>query len=159
MSNNEQVGPGSRFRDSDTGQMYIQMSEQTDAGSRTRTRLYEDGTVRVDHFGVDEPGQRHAHAIDEAHLERGDDAWTATYRREQGGRVVFDREAAAKREALIEEAGRLRDSGASAPADVHRLRAQWRNTGSTGDPARDRRLEHQFRGLLDRGRDRGRRGR
>lgn len=144
----EHLGPGERYQQPNGGRVYIQSSETDADGVRTRTRLYDDGTVQVDRFGVDTPGAKHSHAIDDAQLARGDEQWDPVYRRELGGKVTFDRGAAAKRQALIDEATALSANGGFSKEDAARLRAQWRNTGSTRDPARDLQFERTFRGLV-----------
>jgi len=142
------LGPGDRYQEPNNGRVYIQTSEKDDDGVRTRTRLYDDGTVQVDRFGVDAPSVKHSHEIDDAKLARGDDQWDPSYRREPGGKVAFDRDAAEKRQALIDEATTLSQNGGFSKEDAARLHAQWRNTGSTRDAVRDLQLERQFRGLV-----------
>lgn len=146
----EHLGSGERYRDPESGRIYIQTSARDEAGVRTRTRLYDDGTVQMDRFGVDAPGSKHSHDIDRATLGR-DEHWSPEYRRCQGGEVTHDRDGAAKRQALVDEAVSLRDRGALTPEDTHQFRAQWRNTGSSGDGARDQQLERVFRDALGRG--------
>lgn len=147
----EHLGPGERYRDPGSGHVYIQTSETDAEGARIRTRLYDDGTLRVDRFGADLPEAKHSHEIDDAHLARGDEHLEPVYRREPGGLVAFDRDAADKRQALIDEATSLPDRGELSAEEIARLRARWRNTGSTRDAHRDRALERTFRGLTGRG--------
>ncbi len=157
MAKDEELAPGGRFKEQETGRIYIQSSERDEKGGKTRTRLYDDGAVRVEAFGADKPGSKHSHDIDDA--QATDRAWTPTYRRESGGQVALDRDAGAKRQAILDEARRLQAEGGVKREDVARLAARWRNAGRGEDAELARAQDRELRGLLGRTGDRETRGR
>lgn len=157
MTDADHLGPGERYQEAGGGRIYIQGSETGETGNRIRTRLYDDGTIQADAFGVDEPGIKHSHAIDQARMGEGATHWEPVYRRAAGGAVSFDRDAALKRDILLEDARALHAEGRLTSADAERLQARWRNIGRGQDAdaalLQDRELRDLLRGIRsDRGR-------